>query len=138
MANKFTMADMEAHFGIGKHFQYLLDWATATGTFTILAAGDHPKMRVKSIIVQNVNAVLNGTEPVINVQHGGTNREVVATADMATEMAATAAVGYVADLTLIEEFRILEADESLQVQVETVDGGATTRGLMDFEYELVE
>ena len=136
MANKFTMADMEAHFGNGKRFQYLLDWATAAKTFTILAAGDHPKMRVKNIIVQNVNAALNAAEPTLNIQHGG--NEVVTTADMATEMAATAAVGYVADLTLEEEYRILEADESLQVQVETADGGATTRGLLDFEYELVE
>ena len=136
MANKFGVADMEAHFGIGKRFLYLLDWATATGKFTVLAAGAHPKMRVKSVIVQNVNAALNAVEPVINVQHGG--NEVVETADMATEMAATAAIGYTADLTLIEKYRILEANESLQVEVETVDGGATPRGLMNFEYELVE
>lgn len=136
MANKFGVADFEAHIGSGIHFQYLLNWATATGTFTVLEAGDHPKMRVKSVIVQNVNAALNAVEPVINVKHGGS--EVVETADMATEMAATAAIGYVADLTLVEAYRILEADESLQVEVETVDGGATPRGLMNFEYELVE
>ncbi len=136
MANKFGMADMEAHFGVGKRFHYLLDWATATGTFTILEAGDHPKMRLKNAIIQNVNAALNAAEPTLNIKHGG--NEVVATADMATEMAATAAIGYVADLTLVEEYRILEADESLQVQVESADGGATTRGLMDFEYEAVE
>lgn len=130
------MADMEAHFGVGTHIQYLLDWATAAETFTVLQAGDHPKMRVKTILIQNVNAALNAAEPTLNIQHGGS--EVVATADMATEMAATAAVGYVADLTLVEAYRILEADEALQIQVESADGGATTRGLVDFEYELVE
>jgi hypothetical protein len=136
MANKFTIADMEAHFGIGIHFQYYLVWGVAT-TYTIRQAGDHPKMRLKSAHVINVNEALNATEPVINIQHGA--NEVVTTVDMATAMGATAAIGVMSNLTVLEAYKVLEAEEPLKVQVETADAGsATTAGLLDFEYELVE
>ena len=136
MANKFGMADFEAHIGCGIHFQYYLVWGVAT-TYTIRQAGDHPKMRLKSAHVMNVNEALNATEPIINIQHGG--NEVVTTIDMASALGATAAIGVMSDLTILEAYRTLEAEEALKVQVETADAGsATTAGLLDLEYELVE
>jgi len=136
MANKFGAADFEPHLLRGLTITYLLDWATAATTLTVLEGGHHPKLRLARVLVQNVNAALNATEPIINIQHGGS--EVVATVDMATAMAATAAVGYVAELTIIDTYRHLAADDAITVEVETADGGATTRGLMTFEYEAVE
>ena len=135
MANKFTIADMEAHFGVGKHVQAVIDWS-ATGITEILGAACHPKMRVKTIVVTNCNAALNGTEPIINVVHGA--NEVVATIDMATGMAATAAIGYVDNLTIVEAYRILEVNDALKVEVETANGAGASVGKFDFEYELVE
>ena len=135
MANKFTMADMEAHFGVGGHIQAIIDWS-ATGITEVLAAGCHPKMRLRSAVITNCNAALNATEPVINVVHGA--NEVVATDDMATGMAATAAIGYIDDLTLIEAYKVLEADEALKIEVETANGAGASVGKFDFWYEPVE
>lgn len=135
MANKFNISDMEAHFGVAQHIQAIIDWS-ATGITEVLAAGCHPKMRVRSAVVANCNAALNATEPIINITHGA--NEVVATIDMANGMAATAAVGYINDLTLIEAYKVLEADEALKIEVETANGAGASVGKFDFWYELVE
>lgn len=137
MANDFGAKDLQPDL-ISKTVTFLLDWATAATTITVLEGGTHQKLRLDRAFVQNVNAALNAIEPVINIRHGALTHEVVETVDMATAMGATAAVGFTAELTINEDYRYLAADEALVVQIETADGGSATRGLMTFEYTAVE
>jgi len=134
MANEFGAADLEPHLIYGLTVHYYLDWATAAGTFTVLSGGYHSKMRLRNVWVEVKAAALNATEPVINIQHGG--NEVVSTFDCAT-IGATAAIGTAYLLTIVDAYKDLDAGDSLQIQVESADGGASTRGWLTFEYELV-
>jgi len=135
LANKFGASDLKPHL-VRFMIPFILDWATAATTLTVLEGGEHQKMKLLDVSLQNVNAALNATEPVINIQHGG--NEVVTTVDMATAMGATAAVGFTVNLDIVEKYRYLAADDALTVQVETADGGANSRGNMLFSYEVVE
>lgn len=135
MANEYNGADFAPHTVMGA-WNYLLDWATATGTKDVLMGGYHPKMMIRNIYVVNLGAALNATEPIINVKVGG--NEVVATVDMATAMSATAVVGEVAELTVIDTYAVVDEDDSIQIQIETADGGSDTRGLVMFNFELIE
>ena len=136
MGNEFGAADLQPHLAYGLTVPYLLDWATATGTKTVIGGGYHQKMRLRSLLVVNCGAALNATEPIINVKHGG--NDVVATIDMATAMSTSAVIGEIASLTVIDQYKDLEPEDALQVEIETADGGADTRGLFLFLYELVE
>ena len=136
MSNEFTAVDFEKHL-IRSTFHYLLDWSTATGVKTVLEAGTHPKMLIKKITVMNVGAACNAIEPVIEVMCGGAGNDVVASADMATILSATAVIGEAADLTIEDKYAILEADEALQIDVTTVDAGTDSRGLIFFDVELI-
>jgi len=134
--NNFTAEDFEKNL-IRSSFHYLLDWSTATGVQTVLAAGTHPKYLIKKITVMNVGAACNATEPVIEVMCGGAGNDVVASADMATTLSAEAVIGEAADLTIEDKYAILEADEALQIDVTTVDAGSDSRGLLFFDVELI-
>jgi len=137
MSNEFTAKDFEKNL-IRSSFHYLLDWSTATGVKTVREANDHPKMLIKKITVMNVGAACNSTEPVIEIMCGGAGNDVVASADMATILSATAVIGEAADLTIEDKYAILEADEALQIDVTTVDGGTDSRGLLFFDVVLIE
>ena len=133
MANDFSASDLKKGL-VTRTVTYLLDWATAATTVTVLEGGEHPKMRLDKAILQNVNAALNATEPIINIRHGILTHEVVETVDMATAMGATAAVGFTVELDINEDYRYLAEDEAIAVQVETADGGSATRGLLTLSY----
>ena len=134
MGNEFGADDFEPHLIYGLTLHYYLDWATAAGTFTVISGGYHPKLRLRNVWVEVKAAALNATEPVINIQHGG--NEVVSTYDC-VNIGVTAAIGTVALLTIIDAYKDLDSDDSLQIQVESADVGASTRGWLTFEYELV-
>lgn len=136
MGNEFGAADLQPHLGYGFVIPYVLDWASAAATFTVIAGGYHQKMRLRSLVIVNLGAAANAAEPTFNVKHGG--NEVVATVDIATGMSATAVIGEVMTATVIDQYKDLAADEALQIEVESADGGADTRGLFLFLYELVE
>jgi len=136
MSNEFTAKDFAPHT-IRSTFHYLIDWSTATGVQTVLEAGTHPKMMVKKVTVMNVGAACNTVEPVIEIMCGGAGQDVVASADMATILSATAVIGEAANLTIEDKYAILEADEALQIDVTTVDGGSDSRGLLFFDVELI-
>ena len=137
MGNEYGAADFQPHLVNGLTFHKLLDWGTATGIFTVLAGGYHAKMRLRHVFVEVKTLALNATEPVINITHGA--NEVVATADMETILSATATIGEMKELTILDAYKDLAAADALQIEVETADGGgAGTLGLFTFEYELVE
>ena len=138
MGNEYGAADLQPHLGYGLTVHHLFDWDDGTAEVsTILAGGYHQKMRLRHAYVMVVGYALNGTEPVINIRHGA--NEVVATYDT-VGMGATAAIGVMVELTLIDAYKDLEADDALQIELETQDGGSSTgtRGFFTFEYELVE
>lgn len=135
MANQFTATDLKKGL-IHRTVICLLDWS-ATGVTTILDSGDHPKMRLDHVYVDNKGAALNATEPIINIRHGISTHEVVETVDMATGLGATAAIGVMAELTIIEGYRYLEEDEAAVVQVETANGAGISKGLLTLEYTAV-
>ena len=136
MGNEYGAADLQPHLAYGLTVPYVLDWATATGTFTVLGGGYHQKMRLRALYIINLGADLNATEPVIDVEHGGNT--VIASVDMATGMSATAVIGEVHTATVVDQYKDLEPEDALQINVTTADGGADTRGLFLFLYELVE
>jgi len=135
MTFEYGPSDLQPHLIRGL-FPVLLDWSTATGLQTILEGGVHPKMRLRTALVMNCGAACNAIEPVITISHGG--NEVVASADMATILSATAAIGEIAALTILDRYKDLEAEDSLEINVTTVDAGSASRGLILFDYEVVE
>lgn len=135
MGNELKGEDFAPHAVMGA-WNYLLDWATTAEIKDVLMAGYHQKMRIRNIYIMNVGAALNAGEPVINIRVGG--NEVVETIDMATFLEATAPIGATAECTLIDTYSVIDVDDSLQIEVESVDGGADTRGLVMFNLELVE
>ena len=137
MGNEYTGADFAPHLLRGT-LTAIVDWATSTGIKDVLMAGYHGKMFIRNIYIMNINAALNSTEPIINIITGGAGREVVATIDMATLLGSTAAVGVCKAATIADAYRTLDVDQSLQVEIETADGGSATRGLLMIDYELIE
>jgi hypothetical protein len=139
MGNEYGAADLQPHLGYGLTVHHLLDWDDGTAEVsTILAGGYHQKMRLRHAYVQVMGYALHTTEPIINIRHGA--NEVVATIDMATALSAQATIGEMAELTIVDAYKDLEADDALQIELETQDGGSSTGtlGFFTFEYELVE
>lgn len=135
MSFEYGPSDLMPHLIRGM-YPYLCDWSTAAGLQTVLEGGCHPKMRIRNILVMNCGAACNATEPVIKALTGG--NEVVASADMATILGATAAIGKIAALTILDKYKDLEAEDALQINVTTADGGTDSRGLFLFDLEVVE
>lgn len=135
MTFEYSPEDLQPHLIRGM-IPYLCDWATSTGLQTVLEGGHHPKMRIRKILVINLGAACNATEPVVTVHTGGNT--VVASADMATILSTEAVIGEIAALTVLDRYKDLEAEDSLQINVTTVDGGADSRGLFLFDVEVVE
>ena len=136
MGNEFGAADLQPHLAFGLTVPYLCDWATATGIQTVLGGGYHQKMRLRTVLVINLGAACNATEPIVTIRHGG--NDVVASIDMTTALSATAVIGEIASLTIVDQYKDLEPEDALQIEVTTADGGASSRGLFLFLYELVE
>lgn len=136
MGNEYTGADLAPHTVMGS-WNYLLDWSTATGIKDVLMAGYHPKLRIRNIYIMNVGAACNATEPIINVIVGGAGNEVVATVDMADLLSATAVIGETAECTLVDTYAVVEEEDSIQIEVETIDAGSSSRGLIMFNFELI-
>lgn len=137
MGNEYNGADFAPHTVMGS-WNYLLDWSTATGIKDVLMAGYHPKMRIRNIYIMNIGAACNATEPIINITVGGATKEVVATVDITNLLSAQAVIGECAECTLIDTYAVVEEDDSIQIEVETVDAGSDSRGLIMFNFELVE
>jgi len=135
MSFEYGPKDLQDHLIRGL-FPYLCDWATATGIQKVLEGGQHPKLRIRQIMVMNCGAACNATEPVVTVLTGGNT--VVASADMATILSVEAAIGEIAALTILDRYKDLEAEDSLEINVTTIDGGADTRGLFLFDFEVVK
>lgn len=136
MGNELGPADLIPHLIRGT-LPYLLDYSSGggTGIVTVLEGGYHPKMRLRKATIVSLGAAMV-VEPVLNITHGGL--EVVETIDLTTLLSATAVIGEAADFTLIEAYRTLEADDALQIEVETADSDANVRGLVLFDYEVIE
>jgi len=136
MGNELTPGDLAPHL-IRQTLPFLLDYSSGggTGIVTVLDGGYHPKMRLKKATIISLGAALV-VEPVLNVTHGGL--EVVATIDLTSLLSATAVIGEIAQFTLIEAYRTLEEEDALQIEVETADSDANVRGLILFDYEVIE
>jgi len=128
--------DLAPHI-IRQTLPVLLDYSSGggTGIVTILEGGHHPKMRLKTATIVSLGAALV-VEPILNITHGGL--EVVATIDLTSLLSATAVIGEIGQFTLIEAYRTLEAEDALQIEVETADSDANVRGLILFDYEVIE
>lgn len=135
MSNEYNGADFAPHTVMGA-WNYLLDWSTTAEIKDVLMAGYHPKLRIKNIYIMNTGAACNAAEPTMNIQVGG--NEVVTTIDIATFLSGTAVVGEIAECTLVDTYAVVDEDDSIQIEVESVDGGTDSRGLIMFNFELVE
>ena len=135
MGNEFGAADLQPHTVYGLTVHEYFNWST-TGTHVVLAGGYHQKMRLREAYIMSTKAALNATEPKIKLYHGG--NLVVAEADMATILGATAAVGMLAELTIVDQYKDVGSDEAIIVEVSGADGGSGSRGYLTLEYELVE
>lgn len=136
MGNELGPGDLIPHM-VRQTLPYLLDYSSGggTGIVTVVEGGYHPKARLKKATIISLGAALV-VEPVLNITHGG--NEVVATVDLTNLLSANAVIGEIANFTLVEAYRILEADDALQIEVETADSDADVRGLTLFDYEVIE
>lgn len=130
MGNEFGAADFQPHTVYGLTLHKKVD-ATATGNTTVIAGGYHQKMRLRYATVMVVDAALSVADVDVDVYHGG-NKVVDALVTGAT----TSPIGDVTEATIVDQYKDIEADEALIIDVET----ASTTGdlLFTFEYELVE
>ena len=132
MGNEYGAADLQPHLVCGATLHKWVSFA-ATADTVILAGGYHQKMRLRQATVQVSTAAVNATGAVFTLYHGG--NAVVAAADM--NDAKSSAVGDVYPLTIVDQYKDLDPDESVYVTVTIADAG-TSDGFFILEYELVE
>ncbi len=130
MGNEFGAADMQPHLVYGMILHDKYDATVVTPT-TVLAGGYHQKMRLRKAWMMVVDADLSVADVDIDIYHGG--NLVVETA---VTGANTSPIGDVTELTVVDQYKDLEADDALII-INTV---ASTTGdlFFTFEYELVE
>lgn len=126
MGNEFGAADMQPHLIYGLLFMKKID-TTAAAVHTVVEGGHHQKMRLREAYVMTVDAV-NDATAVLNVLHGANTA--------ATVTGGADPVGHVNELTIVDQYKDVDADEGIFVET---DGDATTGdSLFILQYELVE
>jgi len=131
MGNEYGAADFQPHLVYGSTVMYMVT-GDGTSAHTVLAGGYHQKMRLRRGYSLVVNAALSVADVAIDVKHGG-NDVVAAHASGAAD----SAIGTMTAMTIVDQYKDLDPDESLILKNDTATTGNGDVFVL-LEYELVE